>query len=71
MGRQQQALILVPPKAQQEVISTHLKYFGDDCTGQAWLEMIRESFEYKDIHDGPIEWVRLSIQQSIANTLHA
>jgi hypothetical protein len=51
MGRQQQPLILLPPKAQQEVLRAHLKHFGNDGTHEVLLELIHEGFEYKNVHN--------------------
>jgi hypothetical protein len=56
-------LILLPPKAQEEVVGAHLKDFGDDRASQLWLEIIHESFEYENIHHRHIEPVYLSIKK--------
>lgn len=55
-------MILLPPKAQQEVVSAHLKHFGDDRANQLLLEIIHQGFEYENIHHAYIAWVYLRLK---------
>ncbi len=66
MSGDQQALVLLSPKAQKQIVGTHLKNFGDDRAKQLLLEIVNEGFKYKDIHHGHTKQVYLSIKSSIA-----